>query len=389
MRRKLFLMVSLCALGLAGCSNEEQDLGTDVVPQNGQNVSKDVLSLITDFQGQVSDKTKSRAGGLIVDACEKKTYTVSTGAMTAARSISSLPDSTQIDIHYVKFHQDTISGFAIASSDPRVNRVYAFVEAGNIEDTASVVPLKWAIDKIPGIAAEDIKMYYEGPQSRVAFKDVFIAPLIKTKWDQAAPYNRYIAACSSNIGDPYYGHCPAGCVPIALAQVIAYCQRFKGTYYGNRNIDFATLTSVPSIDRTSTSDIANQAATFVHEVAMYCQVKFTCEAGSSQLKDGYQYLKELGYTCTYKEGGLDINALYINLHSGKPHLSAGVKGNSGHAWIVDGMKATYNGGIFTEVTVHCNWGLRDIHEGWVADYRQPVDGYTFNKENRQVYITNN
>lgn len=275
------------------------------------------------------------------------------------------------------------SGFAIASSDPRVSRVYAFVEAGNIEDTASVVPLKWAIDKIPGIAAEDIKMYYERPRSRAIFKDVFIDPLIKTKWDQAAPYNNYISA-SNNVGSQYNGHCPTGCVPIALAQVIAYCKRFKGAYYGNRNIDFTTLTSVPAISQTSS--LATQVATFVHEVAMYCQVEFGTSS-HSQLKDGYQYLKELGYTCTYREGGLDINALYDSLVYGIPLLVAGVS-SSGHVWIVDGMKATYNGSAFTEITAHCNWGLYDIHEGWVADYRRPTDGYVFNKENRQVYITN-
>ena len=388
MRKKnLLFSFLLTLLSLVGCDKETQGVESATNSRSEKEIFDNVVNLVTDFQDQVAGSSKSRANSLIVDACEKKTYTVALGTKSI-RSVSDLADSTQVDVQYIRFHQDTVSGFAVASSDPRLNRVYAFVEAGNIEDTVSVLPLKWAIEKIPGIVAEDIQMYYEHPQARSAITNVFIGPLIKTQWDQAAPYCNYIASCSSNTGSPYYGHCPAGCVPLALAQVIAYCKRFRGTYYGNKDIDFATLTSVPSISRTSTSSLAKQAATFVHEIAMYCQVDFECGGSHSQLKDGYQYLKELGYTCSYKESGLDINALYNNLKNGRPHLSGGVNGSSGHVWIIDGIKGSYNGSTFTEFTVHCNWGLLDVKEGWVADYRQPTSNYVFSKESRQVYITN-
>lgn len=249
--------------------------------------------------------------------------------------------------------------------------------------------MKEAVDKVPGIVAEDIQIYYEEPQTRTTTRaSQTIGPLLKTTWDQGAPYNRYVLACSSNANDTvYYGHCPTGCVATAVAQVIAHCQRFKGTYYGNKNIDFDKLTSVSSFIRTSTSALATQAATFVHEVAAYCQVKFSCGSSSSDLKSGYQYLKDLGYTCTYEDGNkvLDANRVHTNLSKGIPHLAAGVYNGKGHAWVVDGMRTNADGSY----TYHCNWGLDNFHTSWVSDYRRPTpqNSTYFNTDKRHVYIT--
>lgn len=383
MKKKNYFMFSLLAMGLvmAGCDNETSNVGTDAVTQSVNPTTEDVAGLVADFQNQVNPQAKTRSNSLVIDAYDTKIYTVSTGQAALSRSTTDIPDSTQVDMHYIKFHQDTISGFAVVSNDPRLNRVYAFVEDGDLKDTATVEPLKWAIEKIPGIAAEDIQMYYEQPQSRAATTSVLIGPIVKTEWHQDAPFNNYAPVCESRPD----GHCPIGCVPVAAAQLIAHCQRFKGTYYGNKDIDFKTLTSVSTI--STTSNLARQAATFVHEVAMYCQVDFGCEGSSSHIKDAFQYLKELGYTGYYTEGGLDMNALYRDLKNDIPHISQGSTGSSGHAWIVDGIKGNYNGSSFTQFTVHCNWGWGHGYNGWFSDYRQPSNHEAYSKNNRQVYIT--
>lgn len=385
-KKSSLLIVPFLALSLAGCNNDLQ-VPVESAGEALHDASADAIKLVTEFRDEVGSP-ESRSANLTVDICESTTYTVATGAKVAARSTGDVPDSTQVDVQYVKFHQGEKPGFAFVSSDPRINRVYVFIEKGEIADTAEVVPLKWYIDEIPGIVAEDIRLYYEEPKSRVeARTTVSIGPLLKTLWDQGAPYNRYLPACSNNASDKIYlGHCPTGCVPLAVAQVIAYCQRFQGTYYGNKDIDFDALTSVSSFGRTETSALATQAATFVHEVAMYCQVEFTCNVTHGDLKSGYQYLKDLGYTCSYVEGkGVDVNRLLTNLNKGIPHLSAGntKTDGTGHAWVIDGLNMMSNGAY----NYHCNWGTTGIHAGWVSDYRQPVENTIFNDNNRQVYIT--
>lgn len=384
-KKSSLLFVSFLALSLAGCTNDLQVSGENA-GEALRDASADAVKLVTEFRNEVSP-AESRTVGLEVDACESTTYTVATGTKTAARSAGDVSDSTQVDVQYIKFHQGDKPGFAFVSSDPRINRVYVFIEEGEIADTAEVVPLKWYIDEIPGIVAEDIRMYYAEPKSRAeARTTTLVGPLLKTLWDQGAPYNRYVPVCSSNVGSPNYGHCPAGCVPIAVAQVIAYCQRFKGTYYGNKDIDFDALTSVSSFSRTATSELATQAARFVHEVAMYCQVDFACDGSGSYLKSGYQYLKDLGYTCSYVDNkDVDVNRLLTNLKRGIPHLTAGNRKSdgNGHAWVVDGLKMLSTGAY----NYHCNWGMSNIHAGWVSDYCQPVESTIFNDDNRQIYIT--
>lgn len=380
----------LMAWGWSGCSNDVQLPASEHVTNadvRDGDASVEALKLVTDFRNDVGYPA-TRTMNLVADVCEKKTYTVSTGAI-AARSGIQIPDSTQVDIYYVKFHQGDMPGFAFVSTDPRINRVYTFIEKGEIADTAIVKPLKWAIDEIPGIAAEDIQLYYENLDTQTSTRALIsIGPLLKTEWDQGAPYNRYVPVSDKNVNDPLWlGHCPVGCVPLGVAQVIAHCKRFKGTYYGNRNIDFDALTSVPSFDRKSISKLATQAATFVHEVAMYCQVRFGDDSSSSDLKSGYQYLKDLGYTCTYEDGNkpVDLNRLYTLLNKGIPHLIAGRNGNDqGHVWVIDGVKTNLNGSY----TYHCNWGFTDLHAGWTADYLRPNEHNHFGKDQRHIYITN-
>lgn len=382
MRQKNLFVTLLLILILVGCNNDLQ------VSANGEeivDVSTEPLKLVLDFCNDVG-LSKVRSVNLVVDNCEKRTYTVAIRDVMQ-RSATDVFDSTQVDVHYMKFHRGDVPGFAIVSNDSRINKVYVFCEEGEISDTAHVVPLKWAIDEIPGIVAEDIQIYYKEPKIEVNTRALMsVGPLLKTAWDQGSPYNRYILACSSNANDPVYlGHCRVGCVPTAIAQVIAYCKRFKGTYYGNRDIDFDMLTSVELFDRKSTSELATQAATFVHEVAMYCQVEFGCGSSGSDLKSGYQYLKDLGYTCVYEDGNkvLDLYRLYSNLSKGMPHLIAGRNGDDGHAWVVDGIKSNSDGSCI----FHCNWGTNPLHTSWVSDYRRPNNDTYFNTDKRHIYIT--
>ena len=48
-----------------------------------------------------------------------------------------------------------------------------------------------------------------------------VGPLLTTEWHQDYPFNRYTPIKGKK-------HAPAGCVPIAIAQVVNYHQRLDG-----------------------------------------------------------------------------------------------------------------------------------------------------------------
>ena len=57
---------------------------------------------------------------------------------------------------------------------------------------------------------------------RLGFRDYEkVGPLLTTAWHQDAPFNNHTPIINGE-------HAPAGCVPIAIAQVVNYHQRLDG-----------------------------------------------------------------------------------------------------------------------------------------------------------------
>ena len=80
----------------------------------------------------------------------------------------------------------------------------------------------------------------------------------------------------------------------------------------------------------------------------------------------YRYLNDLGYLCSYVNGGyIVIDKLIENLQAGSPTLVSGFVSTtgSGHMWIVDGFRNTSGTNEY-----HCNWGWDGSSNGWAADY---------------------
>lgn len=178
-------------------------------------------------------------------------------------------------------------------------------------------------------------------------------------------------------------HRLAGCVTVATAQAIATMGKFNGTFYGNRDIDF---TQLPAYGFFMNDAQAQTVAQFFHEVAICCQAEFGCNGSGSTIKAAYQYLKDLGYNCTYEEKEINVAKLKDELSKGIPHLIAGRSFEAGHMWIVDGLKITGGKTYF-----NCNWGWGGASDGWADSYPFIPNGETdikniFSQNIRNIYI---
>lgn len=116
-----------------------------------------------------------------------------------------------------------------------MNRVYAYTEAGSIEDTTYIYPLACIIRSIPKVLEQDVQNYYANTSSRAGNYFIY-GPLLTTAWNQTFPYNYYAPECDwgNDVYNDYLynGKYPVGCVAIATAQVIAYYEKFTGTMFG-------------------------------------------------------------------------------------------------------------------------------------------------------------
>ncbi len=380
---KKFCFLVGCAIILNSCSTD------DGITLDNAKEESPIEKMLVDFMD--GDNIKSRSKSIQINNIQRQIYMVTEDSVYLAEpsiSRSAGGDAEYFDMATVEFSVGDSQGYAVLSDDPRINQIYFFTEEGSISDTANIKPLKHLIDMAPVFASQRISP--EGPlplepypgdpdPDPVTPPDYTVNPITTTKWGQWYPYNYYGKACScSSCSDYYYkGHNPIGCVAVATAQAIAKCGKFHGTFYGNKNIDFADLTRYS----TPTTSQYTQIAHFFHEVALCCQIKFGCSGSGSTIKAAYQYLKDLGYSCTYYEGSIISSTVETNLRAGRPHLIAG----GGHMWLIDGIKR-----ISGYYYYNCNWGWSGSSNGW--SYGNPYTATTssgkeeYSSNLRQLYI---
>jgi len=400
------LIVTALSLALFSC-NEEDNLkpGAGELPLIDE-VSDATVKLVQNFNA--TPKSKATDEPITIENCEKTTFTfpANSGVMTKS-STSVNEDSVSVDLYLVNFKKGAKHGYSIATADNRINSVYAYTENGQISDTALFEPLKEAIEVIPTLLEKDLMAFYNAPSTKAETTvAVNIGPLLRTCWTQAAPYNDFCQECPITVGSQYDGHTALGCVGTATAQVIAYYQKYNGSYFGNDRLDFNKLTSYPNA-AWLTTDQQKAVANFCLEVGVFVGTKYECAgedfSGGSTIAMAYHYLIEQGYSCEYANNkNVDLNKLYANMQKGNVHLSGGhMKGGSGHAWVWDGIRGELTGTTLSKVLLHCNWGNSSIdlgdnaegttdgwENGWFANYEKPnVKPKPYLDDNEQCYIT--
>lgn len=407
-------------LGVCSCEQTEMkelpsvtqaNLNEEVITTEGM-----AIDLVKNFRQSLSNssagerhgKTKSSdffLDNITVDECEKTTYHFPLEDIVVKSRSLQVPDSTNVDLYLVKFHtEDGIPGYSIATSDERINKVYAY-SRGQISDTAAIYPLACIIKSIPSVLKNDLIKYYQDTlavvQSRGSAPTTF-GPLVTTHWDQHYPYNsqclKYSEPFPFPIGDN--GRAPAGCATIAAAQVVAYYRRFTSNIFNNGTrfvYNFNALLSSSRID-ASNSALVFEVGQFCKEIGEGIGVKWTKDAGDltdpTKISD-YLSIQQGYKTVAEDDENVDINRMANNIMNGNPHITAGMRKSprTGHVWIWDGVQLNPTR---TEVTmVHCNWGAGHTDgvnsDTWFtpATMEQPdPNKQPYFDDNVQIYITN-
>lgn len=189
--------------------------------------------------------------------------------------------------------------------------------------------------------------------------------MIKTKWGQSYPndgynecaYNYYVQ--SSNCG---CGHCTAGCVATAMAQIMKYWQ---DSY---NNFDWCNMPNELFYDNGNNSNYDTQRNAIAELIADCgdkadmdycsngnCSSSSTIGKGKQAFKNDYNYSNDMQhrhrwYTMSWK------SKMRNSLDDGDPIFYGGNSDNAGHAFICDG----YDGNDY----FHFNWGWRGNSDGY-------------------------
>lgn len=362
------------------CSNQESDvIGVDEALAN---LDKVINSLtVTTKSGIVRTFSKENLAVFSSDEL---------GVLTKGTENDDLPDTL---LYLLNFNDD--KGFAVMSASRKLgNVVYCVTEDGSISnsdfssayeflsersvETRSCDDEEYIVSMgpsfVPALVMSSIMNTFADGSRKDDCEPVEtkamsgVGPFLKTKWDQDEPFNN----------EPPPNNYPAGCVVIAVAQIMAYNEHSVTMSYNLHDCQWSTLKSVFPYTQPGSmgsTEAQTQAACFAKELgrSYHCDVNYGPDGSGSNSDKAKRTLKNYGYHNVDKVtgfGGQHRVKARKYLDQGYPvYLSGKPAGKTeGHAWVIDG----YSGDYF-----HCNFGWHGDSDGYyykdVFNTSSPVD----------------
>jgi len=192
--------------------------------------------------------------------------------------------------------------------------------------------------------------------------NIIVAPLITTKWDQDYSYNGAANAYNYHVTESTAscGKCPAGCVAVAMAQIMNYW-KYPVYVKGDPTRPFDWCNMVDSLDSRSPNYIAerNAVATLIRTCGLKVGMKYcrnnACESGASAedardaFKNHFYYHSGIDFSnksnftaARWKERTKE------ELRKGQPVYYRGESSAGGHGFVCDGYDS--------QDYFHFNWG---------------------------------
>lgn len=304
-------------------------------------------------------------------------------------------------IRYYVFNDES-NGFVIVSGDYRCLPVLAYSTESIFDSTDMPENIRQWMQNyceemeslLNGSGAEALPTdplwqdYLEKRATTIAKAASSVGPLIKTKWNQGAPYND---SCPYDANAfPFNFHSPSGCVATAMAQVLKYWNHpIKGNgfrtytsnygthtvYFNKGSYDWSHMTNTYGNNSTEAEKKA------VAQLMYHCGVSVEMNYGTNESSAKFYVtdwqmthnnyntdvhtalMRNFGcdtafgfYRSNFPDSNTWISMLKTELDSGRPILYDGYKSSSGHAFILDGYDSN---NLF-----HVNWGWGGKSDGY-------------------------
>ena len=152
---------------------------------------------------------------------------------------------------------------------------------------------------------------------------------LSTVWHQNSPFNNRAPICTLS-----KEHMPAGCVVIALGQILAYHQ-----YPSSINGYYFNWTNILS-NKYGQNDTAGVARLCL-ELGRLVNLKYGCDGSSSNINKTYKALQKIGYSSNSVMNFTETSIIF-SLQNNRPVFIVGTNyinnvAKDGHAWVIDGM----------------------------------------------------
>lgn len=328
--------------------------------------------------------------------------TLSIEPMLSQRRHTRLGAAPEADTAYFIVNAGDDKGFAFISGDKRQTPLLAFSDSGSLsakdfEENPGLAIFKEKCEQDLVMLGDDGNSTAQtAPKSNPVYTNTWYTALethIYRKgyvlWGQGSPYNDQAL-------DKNGVKCPAGCIPTAISQLLAYYQHPKSIKGYTFDWDLLVYHRSKSIK----SDLENyhrfpiEVATLFHKVGEVVEARYSprgTPASHWKIEEAFDTFGYKKHDFAFPKDSADvIKQMLPYLQKGYPALMLGwlINGGPGHLWIADGW------GKFVQVTVrgdkpgkqywskssmdqiyfHMNWGWSGSNNGFfLASHYNIVD----------------
>ncbi len=382
----------------------------------------EVLDLLNEYEEESGKSTTTKSTSKITHSINKEYFL--TISNTSLKSSDFRDDSIQI--YEVEISNGTNNGFALVSADRRSSGIMAYISNGSLIDTTENLGLvkmlilsnnaiknqileyntiidslkEKTIDKICNIENISKDKYYEDNYAEKyvskqtntqTTKSLSIGVIgggsvdlwakyyqkLNTIWGQGSPYNNNVpVVCGSD-------RAQAGCVAIAMGQILTYYQKQPINDPSAINYDlFINYRAITNDDEDAAEEVSN----FIADLGEQVDMLYTCSVGSWANGDmaAYDVMEDIyGLTVSkYCDPLYKPTDIQYAMSHDQLIFAGGVDPDSGgHAWVIDGSYGA--GGSGTELLplryyVHCNFGWSGLDNGWFCIASRSVSSSTWN-----------
>ena len=451
--KRLFFISMLFLLGVA-CSQDDSLTATvDPVPEGGRNANpytvtvEEALANLDQVLAQIDGET--RAGGMRRAVSVDRVKAADVCDLTRSEAALDVEDL----LYVVSFGEG--NGSAVLGADKRVTQVMAVLDetvltaedfvrnstrSSNIELDDSDLQT-YLTNSMIDLAREDVLTTTDfeiiepvpmkpGPKFTTEICDELLqTPLTATKWGQSAPFNNQCPYKTNSTTQRK----PAGCGPIAIAQLLAFYQYPENNNVSSFNCPWSLLNqcNYPTDPEDFPSQAATYLALYIRGLGIQMGTNYGDTGSNTSSANMIAFLNSIGVSAISLEWteGSGVTSIVVNRISVEkepvPIIGFyGTQSNECHIWLLDGMhqytKYVYMQlygefgylpkELVTQSSVrffHCNYGWEGLCDGYythqlydttdelqdeyidtsVGDYKG-VGGYNFNKRMVIYNITN-
>ncbi|WP_287619670.1 C10 family peptidase [Parabacteroides sp.] len=343
MRTNFFVFLLLFACLASSCSNEDMEIqlsGSEQILSDATTLSVDEAENL--LRGFVADAfTKSATSFRIKEHKVKTLYIDNTESF-------SVTVKDTIPVYEFVTETDGREGYSVVVGDKRVEKVLVSVPAGSLSDTSFIEPLRLYFRDLPMLIRQDLSQYYAETQEKAILTKMTAETaycFTSTNWGQGYPYN---AKCPNL--------CPAGCVAIAVSQILAY-------HKVPSNLSWSSILAKTTVTSSSSATVIDQVSTLIHDVGVKLHTEYGAIESGAPSTYVVSTLSSYGLSC----GGIIRFSLFdcqYSLRNSGPLILGAQSSGGGHMWVCDGWKRhIYDDATYYDY-LNMNWGWDGSSNGF-------------------------